>query len=204
MAVKGYANATEIAGILGLSTTETQTIAQINLFLEAVEELVDQYCQTTFVAESDTNKTFNGTGTEILVPGKFIRTLNSVWVLDDEGVADYEITDAVLMPDAPRMGVYRWIERRQYDGGANTFPKGLQNIQVNADWGFATIPAQVKLAVSMGIQHCWNMRDFNQFIMQETGFGRNIIYNESQKLQFLPEMSRKILDSFVNTRWFSV
>lgn len=204
---KGYITPIEVATALGLDYTDPQIQLDVPLAIEFVEEEVDQYCQTTFVQEDGVSRIYSGSGIPMLSLGYYLRNLTGVWLLNEDGTDATALTDCVPMPQPAKNGVYRWVERRQitypYYEPTNTFPKGLNNIRIEGDWGFTAVPAAIKLAVISGVRHFFDLRDQSDVKAVESGFGRLVEQNTPSTIKYLPYVARNILEYWRNNTWAS-
>jgi hypothetical protein len=208
MPLRGYGTPTEIAQLCGYDTTDAALLAEIELVMEPIELEVEQYCETTFFDEAAATKVYSGNGTRMIVLGYYLRSLDEVWILDAEGNQDEDITDeVVLMPDAPRVGAYRWIERRatnDFSGQVvNNFPSGLANIEITGDWGFEECPAPIKLAVALSVKHFFQMRNYDATKTQESSINRTVEFTRGDRVHFLHPVAKQILDKWTNSRRMS-
>lgn len=206
MALKGYGTPLEIAAMLGYDYSDSVLMSEIQAILSVAEWEVDQYCQTTFVNEAATSKIYSGNGTKILTLGFFLRTLTSVWTLDEDGAQDTQLDDVVMQPSAPRTGAYRWLERRQSEVLLtpidSVFPVGLNNIKITGDWGFTECPEPIKWATALTVKHMFNLRTYNSTISNETGVNRTVDFVRSDRVDYIPRMAKQILDKWRNSRQF--
>lgn len=207
MALKGYGTPQEIAVLCGYDYADDEVMANVAVALEAVEESIDQYIQSTFVNQESAIKYFSGSGEDHISLGYFLRTLDSVEIVDENGDTVETLTDVVAQPSQPLHGVYRYIERRKsYDLGvyvSNVFPIGLDNIKITGDWGLEEIPASVKYAAAMSVKHFFNLRNYDSTKVSELGVQRNMEFLRPDRIDFLHPVSKKILDHWRNTRHFS-
>lgn len=220
---KGYLQPIEAAMRAGLDYTDPDILLQVKIVLPDIEDEVDLYTQTTFINEPGVSKTFNGTGTDMLTLGYYLRTLTSVWMLDVTGAQVEQLLDVVPQPQNPKSGCYRWLQRRQdissplfyqllthrpilqpspVDPPNAIFPYGLANIKVTGDWGFAAVPNGIKKAMALAIRHYWNLRDADSIHRRVVGFGVDVENRKPDQIHYLPDASMKLLDKYINSNIF--
>jgi len=206
--LKGYCADTAVASFLGYDPSDTGSLADIDLFLGTAEDLVDAYCQTTFVQETGATKYFSGMGTNAIFPPHYIQSLTTVAQVDitDNNTVVYTFPDCVLKPNNAKDGAYRWIERWDLTGIegpiAGIFPWGEGNIQITGNWGYPFIPNGVALATAMIVQHLFNARQYNEFLMGEASQGRT--YSQNLAVSIVPTTASQLLAPYVNSQMLGV
>lgn len=199
---KGYVTPTECASALGLDYSDPQVLLDIEIALELVEDLVDQYCSTTFVREDGVTRVYSGCDSPMLSLGYFLRTLTSVNLLNVDGTVSSPMTDVVACPSPPISGAYIWLERRNYTdfgyNATNNFYSGLSNIQVTGDWGFINTPSAVKYAVIQTVKHFFEMRNYSDLLRTESGFGRITEFTPGSEIHYLPASAKMALGRWKN------
>lgn len=195
--LKGYVDTVEAASRLGLSVSDESVMNDLKEALAYAEEAVETYCQMEFVTADNEARTYDGSGTQMLSFGSFIRTLRKVELLNDDGSVSSEISDAVARPnpsvlkDASGNKLKAWIERRSE---LDIFPTGMANIRVTADWGMAGVPLSIKNAIILTAQHYFNLRNLDETKRLETGLGRTVEFKD--KVEVIPNVAKTMLSRF--------
>lgn len=215
--LKGYIEPQDIAIALGYDLDDSRLMADVALAAEFCEGAVDTFCETQFDWEPGAAKVYDGTGTSMLTLGFYLRALTSVCMLDDEGGESDALTDVVAMPTPLKgSGAYRWLQRRQVlsEFGSVEYPSvfaaGLANVKVVGDWGFQPkdMPMAVRHAVVYGVRHFFDLRLVNDLVAMESGLGHTVVYKTprqgvDQPVSYLPEVSRRLLTKWKNSRWMT-
>lgn len=190
-----YVEAAQVIRYMGENPEDPVLRADVEFHIAVAEDLVDQYCRCQMDLREGEEIYLSGNDSAILVPREYILVIDTVEVVDeDDEVLD--TLDCVIMPDNPRFGSGRWIERR--DG--LTFPEGRKNIKITGDLGFATVPTQLAYCVHLVIRSLFQRRQINDFIAVESGNGRLIQLKEEKDLDnYIPAMARKLLNQFKNS-----
>jgi hypothetical protein len=205
---KGYILPEQAVVALQWHTDDADTLAFLeDEVIPDVEDAIDTYCQTTFVAENSTVKLFDGSGLAMQSLGLYLRSLTSVWLLDTSGDRLEELTDVVMRPNPPKKkdgagnNLYSWLQRRQppnlmsFDMEAvNKIPHGVANIEITGNWGCVVVPRAVRRAMVLGIKHHLNLNGYDGTKKLESGFGRTVEYMDSDKIHYLPEAAKAILN----------
>lgn len=186
-----YISSADVADYLGLDSSNAPTLAQIDLALEIVEELVDEYCQTNFVEQNALTLYLDGKGIHMLDPRLFIRSITSISAVDIDNNVLYAFSGYKLMPASTYRGVYKWIELPAY---YSPFPAGIRNVKVVGNFGLSTIPAAIKYAVVESVKHFFQLRDFNDLLASESNISRTIFLKS--KVHYLPQHARLLLDKW--------
>lgn len=153
MSAKGYTNKDAIEKYM-LIDIDDSFDEQIDEWIQAVEEYIDGVTNRDYsVADEDaetSDRTFDGDGTSTLdidpaVEIEEVRFSETATPVDEDNYILYPIRK-----DTTTKIKLRYLK----------FPKGLQNIYVKANWGYATVPMSIKLAATILvtgiINYAWN------------------------------------------------
>lgn len=215
--VKGYIQPYETAIGLGYDLSDAQLLAEVSVAIEFCEMAVDQYCDSQFQWEEGASKVYDGSGTNMLTLGSYLRSLESVWTLNTDSSRLAEITDAVPQPTPLRdQRAYRWLQRREPTTEigttitANVWPSGLANIEVVGNWGWQSeeMPVAIRQAMLYAVKHFFDLRLYNDLVQLESGIGRTLGFKTPKQgvdlpVHYLPEASRRILSKWKNSRWMT-
>lgn len=210
--LKGYIQPAEVAIGLGYDLSDAQLLAEVSLAIEFAELAVDQFCSTEFQWEPGGVKVFDGSGTNMLSLGFYLRTLTSVYLLDDTGAQAEQLTDVVPQPTPLKsQQAYRWLQRRQpLSDYPVYFPFGLANVEVTGDWGYKPeeMPTAVKQAMLYVVKHFFDLRLYNDLVQMEGGLGRTVIFKTpkqgvDQPVHYIPEVARNLLSKWKNSTWMA-
>ena len=216
--LKGYIQPYEVGVGLGYDLSDTQLLAEVAVAIEFCEMAVDQYCDTQFQWEPDASKVYDGSGTNMLTLGSYLRTLKGVWMLGTESNERVtQITDAVAQPTPLRdQKAYRWLQRREATSESgqtitpNLFPAGLGNVEVVGDWGWEPeeMPTAVKQALMYCVKHFFDLRLYNDLVQMDSGLGRTLVFKTPKQgvdlpVHYVPEVARRILSKWKNSRWMT-
>lgn len=216
--LQGYLTAEEAARSLGWGTAPNENVLQtLSDALVAIEDMIDQYCNTHIfeAATTGTTKTFIGTGANIIsLDGYFIRNLTSVEIIPPGGIAWFS-PDCLLKPDNPRRKdgsdnlLYSYIVRQlgygigmtlpavpMYWQDTRNFPKD-HTLIVTADWGCESEPTAIKTATKLALKQYLNLTGvsgYNEMIKMESSLGRMVEFNDSATISFFPKIVKTILE----------
>lgn len=215
--LKGYSTPTEVMIGLGYDLSDATLVAEVAVALEFVETAIDQFCDTTFQREEDVAKVYDGSGTNMLTLGSYLRSLSSVWLLDEYGARSIQLTDVVAQPTPLRSDKgYRWLQRREARTPSgetierNPFVSGLANHEITGDWGWTTaeMPSSIKQAVMYGVKHFFDLRIYDDLVQMDSGLGKTMVFKTPKQgaeapVHYLPEVSRHLLSKWKNSRWMT-
>lgn len=140
--IKGYTDRTAIENYL-LITIDPTFYTQVDEWIEGIEELIDHETNRDFSVadeEADTSdRTFDGDGTNSIEIDPCIE-VEEVRFSETGDPIDAE--QYVLHP--VRKDTTKKIVLKNL-----VFPKGMQNIYVKANWGYASVPKDIKLAATV-------------------------------------------------------
>ena len=229
--LKGYIQPYACAIGLGYDLSDAKLMAELSVGIEFCEAGVDQYCGTQFEWEENASKIYDGSGTNMLTLGFFLRKLKEAWVTNAVGDHMGSLLYTKPQPTPLRSGeAYRWLQRYQpmwpageimavddqptyntYVIGHNMFPAGLSNIEIIGDWGWKPdeMPIGVQQAMLYAVKHFFDLRVYNDLVQMDSGLGRTIAFKVPRvaaadlPVHYLPEVSRRILTKWVNRRWMT-
>ncbi len=144
MALESYALVTwaTVKDQLNLEDSE-QTRAE--LVINAASETANRYAQRTLGA-ADYTEDIDGTGTRSVFVAQFpVNSLTAVYLDSDRAFgSDTEVTDYVLYSDIGKL-----TRPEAY------WTKGVQNVRVEYNAGYASVPAEIQLAVLEVVAYNW-------------------------------------------------
>jgi hypothetical protein len=146
---KGYTDKTTIENYL-IQTIDTSFDSQIDAWIEAAENFIDQDTSQIFIKKTAT-RYFDGNGQRELVIDSF-RSITSLDILEVDGTTLLSLTegpaDDFLSFPYNEDTKYKLILTNTSQIGA--FLSGHRRIKIVADWGEAsTVPADIKLACTL-------------------------------------------------------
>lgn len=190
--------AAEIIALLGWDADDTALADDVTATIDDAVDAVEGYCQTRFEALSATSLKFDSPNGKTLSLARQLRALSAVWLLDDTGARDSDITSDVVprpnpqvMRDGSGNGYWTWVERRYED-----FPEGALRIEVVGDWGMVTYPANIKRAIALTVKFIFDSRNVDANSATESGYGRLIQYNNPGAAIEVPPAAQKLLEKY--------
>lgn len=141
----GYITLAELKTWLG-TTADTHN-AQLETAIESASRWIDKKCNRYFWADDGATKYYNRLDMDIVITDD-IRSITTLKT-DEDGDRTYEttwaVTDYDLMPFQQQNGwPYEYIERTP--DGDNYFPKYNKSIQIVGNFGWASVPEDIKEA----------------------------------------------------------
>lgn len=150
-----YTSKSQVEDYLGTSLPNTLT-TQLNLWITAVQEWIDNYTNTTFESSSET-RYYDGNGDRELLVDLFHGT-PAIVILDTDGADDVTITDAYV----DKYPLNRTTKDTVYlKSGAEVtlFPSYRYAVKITATFGWsAACPEEIKLAATRLLAHLLNKR----------------------------------------------
>lgn len=200
--LRGYVTPFEVATLLKKDVDNEEVMATIALALSFAEQDIEQYCQTWFTQEDNVAKLYNGRGINCLSLGFFLRNLTKVEVLDLRGQAT-TLEYVSLQPrpskrrDGANISVYSWLELKNGDlSEKRIFPEGLENIRVTGDWGLTVLPAAIKRAIILSVQHALEVNNASTVTELEVGFGRTRTQRRAEDLPYIHPVAERLLSQW--------
>lgn len=144
-----YTNKARIQNYL-LITIDDSFASQIDEWIEAAQNYIDNYTGITFEEESGvTYKIYDGDGSRELLIDELI-TFTKVEILDEDGDINYTIdsSDEYYLYPANKTPKTR-IKINPYNAPISYFPEGDQNVKVYGTFGYASsVPEDIRLAAT--------------------------------------------------------
>ena len=131
-------------------TIDPSQSAEVDTWIEAVSQWIDNYTGRTFEA-SDETKYYDGNGTRDLNIDPVI-SITTLQILNTDGTADTTLTegqanDFLLYPlnDSPK-----YIIKLVLSSSIGVFPAGIRRVKITGSFGqTSTVPKNIELAASM-------------------------------------------------------
>ena len=147
--MSNYTNKSRIQNYLMINIDDSfQT--QINEWISAIKEYIDNYCGREFEDESVSSKLYDGDGTkELLIDDLY--SFIKIEILDaNTGAIDYTIDNSDEYYSYPANKTpYTRIVLNSYNSPIAWFPKGKQNIKLYGSFGYAsTVPEDIRLVAT--------------------------------------------------------
>ncbi len=134
----------DVKTFLGIDAGDTSQDALITMFKDAVEQAVINFCDTDFTIQTVTNEILDGIRADVIVPRNFpITDVDAIYV-----ACQPDGTGGILL-DGTRD--YSFNESAITLRGQHT-PFSRACVRVDYKWGYATVPADVKMAVYQSIK----------------------------------------------------
>ena len=143
-----YTNKARVQNYL-LVTINDSFATQISEWISAVERFINNYCGREFVQEDDTEKLYDGDGSNTLIVDDLL-TFTKIEILDEDGNVDYTIDSSdeyYLYPvnKTPK----RKITLNSSNASVPRFLKGHQNVKVTGTFGYSVnVPEDVRLVAT--------------------------------------------------------
>jgi hypothetical protein len=169
----------DIKVFLGIEPSDTSQDALITMFKDSIEETIINYCDTDFTIQTVVNERVDGLRSDVITPDNYpITDVDAVYF-------DVEVdgTGGWLL-DASRE--YDWDDGAIYLRGNQT-PFARRGVRIDYKWGYASVPANVKMCVyistkAMMQRHNKNTEDVGSISKQDEsqqvgGMGVNGIWD---------------------------
>ena len=132
----------DLKTFLGIEDSSQDVI--LTILKDSVEQSIINYCETDFTTKVVTNEILSGTKADVIVPLNFpIISVQAVFLnVDADGTNGFELDD-----DKD----YYNDEGAIYLMGVHT-PNARGRVRIDYTWGYAAVPADVKLAVYQGVK----------------------------------------------------
>ena len=141
---------------LNISPTDTSGTAKLRRYMQSATDVVQNI--TGPVLPLPTTRTFDGEGTFVVLPERWIKSVDSVFEV--RGITKYTLTEQPLGESVDAFG-YTWdrqtnkIVRRAYGGAVAIFPPGIGVVSISYTAGMSTIPQDISDATGELIRHWW-------------------------------------------------
>lgn len=144
--MKGYTTIISIENYL-LTEIDSSFNAQVESWIEAAEEWIENYTDREFIATDQTKK-YDGNGKTTLMIDDVL-SIDTVWFVENDSTADAQTetlsTYYLYQNDDPNKTPYNKIVTSP-DGPKNVFEWGLQNIWIKGSFGYSTsVPADIQM-----------------------------------------------------------
>jgi hypothetical protein len=190
---KGYTTRQEIENYL-LITIDSSFHAQIESWIEQVENYIDQMTDRNFVADSvASERSYDGDGSnELLIDDCVEITKLEILTTDGDVIYDdlVEGEDYFFEPtnELPKTSIKLYGYR---------FAKGIQNIKVTAKWGYSiAAPAGIKFAAMVIASNIINFSNQSEGEINSLSVGSYSVSFKDQNKRDDFERVPEILDSF--------
>lgn len=161
---------------------------QIDMLIEMIDGLIEDYCGWKVLSNVYTNKKYDGTGLSQLDLKVFpISNVISVVVTDSGGIEN-DVTADVLLKEED--GV---IYLSSTSASLTTFTSGTRNVKVSFTGGYSEIPVSLKMAATELV-----VRYFNRVTTENVGISKERFEQdevEYDKIDITPAIA-KILDKY--------
>jgi len=126
----------DIKVFMGIDPLDTSQDALLTMFKDAIESSVINFCDSDFTIQTVTNERVDGQRSDIIITENFpITDVDAVYV---DVMADGSL--GILLDPTE----YDWDEGSIYLRWQNT-PKARRGIRIDYKWGYASVPADVKM-----------------------------------------------------------
>ena len=128
--------------------------------ITAASRDIDAFCRDQFFQETETAKTFSGTGRDAIPVSPFLALMSTVEycsAIDEDGAKTWTVielseletdgTEIKFVGSDADVSTIRWSGNSRVVGTVRSqFPDGRKNIRVTGTWGRASVPEAIKRA----------------------------------------------------------
>jgi hypothetical protein len=201
-----YVTTTEVCDYIGWDHSDAATLARVNAMIPVVEQLCDSYLGTTLTYEPDVSKQLLVSETGLVYFPKVLASLTSVKKVFYDG----NLSDALnpvgvkLLPFSrpPYRMLQLYSKTLTGVSPADSRILGVHEVSVLGDWGFETIPADIKYALALAVKYHSDYFVSNEFVSTDTTGLSVVEFRDTGKSVNLglPKMSLAILSNYKVTR----
>lgn len=202
MAAKGYTTETKIENFI-LQNIDASFSAQLDAWIEGIENYIDQYTGRNFIADSAASaRLYDGDGEQDIIIDDCVE-VETVEVGED----DYGGTFSTVSSSGsdryflePINANVKSIPYTKVILRARYWPKGLQNNRITAKWGYsAAVPADIEFAATVLVGGICNaQRQGGDEIKSEKIGNYQVTYNTENGQNSFADLKRalQILDTY--------
>lgn len=194
MTPKGYTNIEQIEAYL-LIDVKQYFESQVNTWIAQVESFIDRVTGRNFIADAAASKRyFDGDNSRTLLLDDFV-ALTEIKLGNDAEDTSFNTSDLrteyLLYPSNALVNKAPYWEIRLKN---NVFPRGDQNIEVTAKWGYSVeVPPDIQLVATMLVSDIIEESAPLEGEVQSMTIGRySVTYKTEERWQSMPEVKAMI------------
>jgi hypothetical protein len=142
-----YTTQAKVEHYLGYAIAPAQS-GEIATWIALAKEWIDNYTGSDFDQTVASDRYFDGNGAREIMIDEFT---GAAYVYFLDGLGNIESTLSTTVPDFYTAPYNDTVKNRivlSTGGGYATFPRGVKNIKINANWGQSSVPASVEMAAT--------------------------------------------------------